>query len=112
MDKLVSVVRDPRDLSIAERLRLVRTALGWTQVFLCQTTGINPNAWNNYERRGQRPSTDEVLKLTRIGVTPDYVLLGLTGNMRVDIADKIQRMLIVEIKAPKPIKPRRARARR
>lgn len=113
MDKRTTAAPDPRELSISERLMLTRAALGpggWSQRFLCQVTGIAPNAWNNYERRGQRPSIDEVLKLAPLGIDPGWVYLGLLGNVRSDVRDKIQVLLLPgNHDAWKPIKRRPAR---
>lgn len=84
----------PKELSttrdVSERLRQLRAALGISQAQLCRRSGIEPNAWNNYEKGRNRISIDHALKVKRtFGVTTDWIYQGDLSGVRSDVAEKI-----------------------
>ena len=61
----------------ADRLRVLREALGLTQVQISRVCGIGQQAWNNYEGARRRISVDQALRLRNsIGVTLDWIYAG------------------------------------
>jgi transcriptional regulator with XRE-family HTH domain len=63
---------------LAKRLRLTREAMKLSQAEWCRLVGIDPQAWNNYEKARNRISIDEALKVcqaTRASL--DWIYRGL-----------------------------------
>jgi len=59
--------------TFADRLRLARTRLGWTQKQLAQASGLSQSAIGNYES-GQRFSSRALLRLAHaLQVTPQWL---------------------------------------
>lgn len=64
--------------AIAERLKRTREAMGFNQAQWCRLTGIEPQAWNNYESGLRRISIDQAIKVCQAtGVTTDWIYRGL-----------------------------------
>ncbi len=77
--------------SIAERLKLTRTALGYTQAMMGSLAGAGHTAWNNYETGARRISIDQALRLcTTMGLTLDWIYRGDMQTLPVVLAEKIQ----------------------
>lgn len=80
-----------RGSTVGDRLRWTRKALGLTQVQLCEQAGIAPNAWNNYERRNQRPALDEATKLALcFNISLDWVYMGSITSVAPDLMGRIE----------------------
>ena len=79
---------------IAERLRLTREALGYTQVEIARLAGASGGqAWNNYESGRRRINVDHALALCQsIGVSLDWIYLGDRRNLHHDLALKIRQV--------------------
>lgn len=76
---------------VAERLRLTREAMGWTQAELCRRAGISPQTWNNAETGDNRISVDEAIKLCRTtGVSLDWIYRGTRVLLPAIIAEAMQ----------------------
>ena len=90
----------PKDLQeIAERLRLTRMALGYTQGFISRLVGSTTEsgqAWENYESGRRRISINHAIALClKCGLSLDWIYLGnlssLHGNMAAKISEQISR---------------------
>ena len=99
--------RDPNN-EMGARLRLLRAALGLSQVELCRHIGINAAAWNNVETGDNRIGLDNALQLCRtLGVTLDWIYRGDVSGLPQSLAAEIARVP----KRPGPAKrPRAERA--
>lgn len=76
---------------MAERLRLTREAMGWSQAELCRRSGISPQIWNNAETGDNRISVDEAIKLCRTtGVTLDWIYRGSRVLLPAVISDALR----------------------
>ena len=83
--------------AIAIRLQALRAAWGYTghgrQRAFAELMGITPQAWNNYERAGQRIGLDQALLVVRkTGVTLDWIYrgepAGLPQQLRTQLAEE------------------------
>lgn len=75
---------------IAARLKWTRQAKGLNQAVWCRLAGIEPQAWNNYERGFRRISIDQALKVCRItGVTLDWIYRGIPSGVPVELATSL-----------------------
>lgn len=87
-----SMARSLEDL--ADRLRLIESALGMRAVDICKETGIAPNAWSQYKNpKKKRPITLEAaykLKDT-YGITLEYIFDGDRARLPADIVNKLRR---------------------
>lgn len=81
----------PEDIAeIAERLRLLREALGMSQSEIARRIGASPSQWNNYEKPLVRIRIDEAIKLTQtFGVTLDWIYTGDARMMPNHLMQKI-----------------------
>jgi transcriptional regulator with XRE-family HTH domain len=76
--------------SISERLRLLRKALGHTQVTMGKLAGASANAWQNYETEINRISLDAALALcASTGLTLDWIYRGRIESLPKELAEKI-----------------------
>lgn len=67
-------------MGIADRIRMARDLMGWSQMRLALEAGIEPSAISRYERGVNEPRANTLAKLARtLGVSADW-LLGLGGN--------------------------------
>lgn len=67
--------------AIAERLIRTREAMGLNQAQWCRLTGIEPQAWNNYESGLNRISINQAIKVCQAtGVTMDWIYRGLMSG--------------------------------
>jgi len=82
----------PRSVEmIRVRLIALRIAVGPNQRKFAMNAGIEPNAWNNYERRGGRISLDEAFKLVdTYGASLDWIFDGKAGLMPSVLLEKIR----------------------
>ena len=79
---------------VADRLRLTREAMQWSQAELCRRSGISPQIWNNAETGDNRISVDEAIKLCRTtGVTLDWVYRGTRTLLPAVVAEALQASL-------------------
>jgi transcriptional regulator with XRE-family HTH domain len=81
-------------LSIAERLKATRKANGLSQAHWCRLVGIEPPAWNNYEKGFRRISIDQALKVCAAsGVTLDWIYRGLASGLPIQLAIALRRSI-------------------
>lgn len=78
---------------MADRLRRTREAFGLKQAAWCRLVGIEPQAWNNYERGIRRISIDEAIKVCQAtGVSMDWIYRGLmSAGLPMQIQVALQR---------------------
>lgn len=77
------------------RLRLLRLAMGHTQVVLASLlgNGMTAQKWNNYERGRDRIPVDIAIRLCTIsGANLDYIYRGLMGSMPSDLLKKLHEI--------------------
>lgn len=81
---LPGMTRQDRDRSldtVAGRLRRTREAFKMNQADWCRLTGIETQAWNNYESGRRRISVDQAIKVCQAtGVTIDWIYRGLMNT--------------------------------
>ena len=78
----------------AERIKILRTARGWTQAELARRLGITRNGVNSWEQGLSMPSPALLVELAKVfSVSTDYLLgiehlesINVTGLGRKDIA--------------------------
>lgn len=78
----------------AERIKILRTARGWTQAELARRLGITRNGVNSWEQGLSMPSPAFLVELAKVfSVSTDYLLgiehlesINVTGLGRKDIA--------------------------
>jgi len=69
--------------------------MGLTQAAWCRVTGIEPQAWNNYERGLRRISLDQALKVCQAtGATLDWLYRGMADGLPVRLAMAIRQSAI------------------
>lgn len=75
---------------IGHRLYLLRCALGLKSAEMADNLGIERTYWSRFEK-GRRPITPQFAALVRdrTGITLDYIMLGDTAKVPLDIAQKI-----------------------
>jgi hypothetical protein len=79
--------------AVAERLRLLREALGIDQAEMCRQTGIGTSAWNNAETGDNRIGVDNAMKIRkRYSVGLDYVYANDYTAIPSKLATKIGRL--------------------
>lgn len=77
--------------AIAQRLRATREAFRMTQAAFSRLVGIEPQAWNNYERGAKRIAIDQALKVCRAtGVSLDWIYRGMAAQLPVNLATALQ----------------------
>jgi DNA-binding XRE family transcriptional regulator len=103
--------------AIAQRLYLLRMALGKTQAGMAQIINAVPQTWGNYETGARVMSWAHMARLwVAVGASPNWVLGGDIGGLRSDLSAKIDLLLQQKSRIkPVPVgpggkKPRRARA--
>lgn len=75
---------------VAERLRLTREAMGWSQAELCRRAGIATQTWNNAETADNRIGVDEAIKLCRVShVTLDWVYRGSRALLPASVLQRL-----------------------
>jgi transcriptional regulator with XRE-family HTH domain len=63
---------------ISDRLKQLRESTKLDQVAFCRVVGIEPQAWNNYERGFRRISLDQALKICQAtGASLDWIYRGI-----------------------------------
>lgn len=78
---------------VAERLKLLREALGMDQAEICRRTGIGTSAWNNAETGDNRIGISNAIKLRHtFGVGLDYIFFGEQLALPSELATKIGRL--------------------
>lgn len=76
--------------AIAERLRLLRLALGKSQAEMCRALNLSPGAWNNFERAVGRIRVDTAIQLVHAHrVTLDWIYVGDRSGMPSALMEKI-----------------------
>lgn len=79
--------------AIAYRLRLLRRAMGWSQVAASTATGINTTTWNNYERGvGPIPYRSALKVCQASGASLDWIYRGIPAMMPVKLMADIDRL--------------------
>ena len=72
---------------VAENIKLLRNAKGWTQSDLARKLGMTRSSANAWEMGISVPSTAYLVELARLfHVSTDY-LLGLKQNASIDVSD-------------------------
>ena len=78
---------------VAERLRLLREALGLDQAEMCRRTGIGVSAWNNAETGDNRIGISNAIKVRQtFGVGLDCIFMGDQRALPSEMATKIGRL--------------------
>lgn len=78
---------------VAERLRLLREALGFDQAEMCRRTGIGVSAWNNAETGDNRIGISNAIKVRQaFGIGLDYIFMGDQRALPAELATKIARL--------------------
>jgi transcriptional regulator with XRE-family HTH domain len=76
---------------IAERLKQLRQAMRLEQAAFARLVGIEPQAWNNYERGFRRISIDQAKKLcATTGVSLDWIYRGISSGLPINLATALQ----------------------
>ncbi len=88
----------------ADRMRLTRKALGYTQATMSHLMGSqNPSAWANYETHGPNWRRIDIVHALRLcattGITTDWIYRGKLGQMPADLVEKLLALM-------KPEQPR------
>lgn len=88
----VQVIHNPESVTaIADRLKRTRQAQRLEQAAWCRLVGIEPQAWNNYERGIRRISLDQAIKVCRAtGVSLDWIYRGIASGLPVNLATALQ----------------------
>jgi transcriptional regulator with XRE-family HTH domain len=84
---------NPIDAESAQRLRVLRHALGFpTQAAFAAFLGVELTRWNNFER-GRPLSREVAITLaTRIpGLTVDWLYFGRTSGLSLELASKLDQ---------------------
>lgn len=87
---------DPDSIpAIAARLKALRKLLSpASQAEFARMADIPKNTWNTYETGAGRIPIDAAMRLYRIwNVSPDWIYLGVTGNMPYDLMNKLQEQM-------------------
>lgn len=85
---------------IAKRLKLLRDAMGKTQVAMGDLAGVTDKAWQNYEAGIRRIEIDAVTRLrAALGVTSEWVYYGNVYQMPDELLDAMR------LAAKKRVKP-------
>ena len=80
------------NMMIQQRLLLTRTALGLNQTEFAGRADIATNTYNQWEKKGCRPSLDEAIKLVEAhGLTLDWIYRGVETLLPGAILDKIRQ---------------------
>jgi transcriptional regulator with XRE-family HTH domain len=83
--------------AIGDRLKATREAFRMQQAAFSRMVGIEPQAWNNYERGAKRIAIDQALKVCRAtGVSLDWIYRGMSAQLPVNLATSL-----VEREAPR-----------
>lgn len=82
----------PPELDVASRLVKVRGLYGDNQAAFARRLGISLARWNNFER-GSPLSHEVAIKLVRLvpALTLDWLYLGATGGLSVELARRLDR---------------------
>ncbi|WP_191090161.1 helix-turn-helix domain-containing protein [Histidinibacterium aquaticum] len=77
--------------AIGERLVLLRTAFGLRSSEVADLLGVDRAYYNRFEH-GKRMVSDSVavLLVDRFGVTLDWLILGRSNTLTVDLAEKLR----------------------
>lgn len=71
---------------LGKNIKLLRTALGWSQVDLAKKLNITKQTVSNWENDNIQPSIEMLVRLSKIlGVTTDH-LLGLKTDTQIDVS--------------------------
>lgn len=71
--------------TIADRLRMVREALGMTQVEIAELVGVSANTWRRCEQKNEAPNAEALTVLVQKGFDASWILTG-HGQMRLSDA--------------------------
>ena len=90
-----AMAREPTSVqAIAERLRLSRQALGYTQAVLSRIIRGPDSLWGNYEMGIRRISLDKAFLLkAATGLTLEWIYYGDISRVPPDLAEKIQQQI-------------------
>ena len=91
------------DTEVQGRLRLLRLAVGRSQVALADLlqNGMTSQKWNNYERGRDRIPVDVAIRLCVVtGANLDYIYRGIMGSLPSDLIQKIQEVRQKEAEQP------------
>ena len=76
---------------IAERIKALRQARGWTQSELARRMGVTRNGINSWEQGLSMPSLSSLVELSKtFSVTTDYIL-GLEQLKTIDVSGLSER---------------------
>ena len=90
-----AMAREPTSVqAIAERLRLSRQALGYTQAVLSRIIRGPDSLWGNYEMGIRRISLNKAFLLkAATGLTLEWIYYGDISRVPPDLAEKIQQQI-------------------
>jgi len=78
--------------AVGARLRHAREAKGLSQAALCRLTGIETNAWNNYERGIRLISPEQARKVCiALKWSMDWIYLGNSDGLPEDVKAGLRR---------------------
>ena len=70
---------------LGERINILRTACGWSQVDLAKRLGVAKQTVSNWENENIQPSIEMLLQLARVFNTSTDYLLGLDQTPRLSL---------------------------
>lgn len=78
--------------AMAERLLLLRVALGYTQVFACRLIGVSQSMWAYWESPGsaRMPTRQQLLEIElKMGAPMEWVTSGIGARMPRNLLEKL-----------------------
>lgn len=84
-------------MTLAERLRLLRTRFGYSQAVLAEKLAISRMAYTQYETGNREPGLDTLIALAKIyNVSVDF-LLGITDMSRLPALSSQEKILLSQL---------------
>jgi len=90
------------DISIGQRLRLIREQLGLSQAQLAKKIGFSQNAISHWERGERDIPTQALIALKRLGINIDWLLTGEGTPLTVDPKKEEIYQFLKEIESKDP----------
>lgn len=88
--------------AVGERLELIRLAMGYTNEYLADLIGIQPQKWNNYKAGRNMIPPQTAGKLCSVtGATTDFIYRNVRSDISPALTEKLQK---VETPAKAPAK--------
>ncbi|MFD2172429.1 helix-turn-helix domain-containing protein [Tumebacillus lipolyticus] len=91
-------INDQIEVVLAERLRALRMARGWTQNYLAESLGITRPAYTAYESGSRKPNYETLQAIARIfNVTLDTLLSSAQSRTVAEIRNEIVNDLVLDV---------------